>query len=192
MASEPPGPALRHASPSLTWDEPPRRFALALRLAGSAAFGPLPRSSPSLGGAIAGVWPRVRLELAAGYHLPQEMQRSDGQGAQFDAWMAATRACPRWRVQPIEAQLCAVLHGGAIRGSGRGLAENRTSRRPWLGLGGGFAATWHPVRAFGLWIGVDTLAMVIRPRFVATHLGELHRSGPLAVRGGAGIEWVFL
>lgn len=144
------------------------------RLRGSAfleiavGFAGLPGVGPGLGGGIALLGKRFRVEAVGAYWFARDTDIGPpAQGARVDVqlWTLGAHAGPVLHAGPVEFALLVGGHGGNALGEGKGVEISRTSQRPWLSLGGYPMVLWplHRFVAIGLRGSVE--GVVVRPRF---------------------------
>ena len=73
-----------------------------------------------------------------------------------------------------------------MQGTGVGLERPRTSRRAMLAAVIGQELVWRIGRRGAMWIAVDAVLGIVRPRFAIDDLGTVHTVGPAALRVTAG------
>ena len=70
----------------------------------------------------------------------------------------------------------------AARGRGIGLARVNASSAPWAAVVLGPELSWISRHRVGLWVAVDAMVHVVRPRWIVRDLGIGARTGPVGVR----------
>ena len=174
---------------------PPRRAHAvrgALRLAGGAEVGAIPRWSPTAALAAALLGPGWRVELAGTYST-RNLAYDDppGAGGRLQLVAGALRGCgvPRWR--RLEFPVCAGLELGLLRGVARGVASPRPAGDLWIAAGLGAGAVWRVLENFAVVVGLEVAIGLRRPGFHVETLGELARSQAVGLRPTLGVELRF-
>lgn len=161
-----------------------------VRLAGGVGFArllPGPSGAASL--AISARGRGWRAELG-GLYLPPVAGGSAAIGGVFQAGAVELRGCPALTRGRIELPLCAGLQLGAMQGSGRGTGfeSTRVARALWLAGTLGAALAWRPRERVGLWLQVDAVVVLIRPRFETAAGRVVHEASRFGGQALAGIE----
>ena len=199
-AAEPPSPP-----PPVASDPPPRpsspsrrpepaderALQLLLRPTVGVSAGLLPRVGPSLHAAAGLRWRWLRAGVQASHWLPRlaELDARPEPVAELRLWGVGVHGCagPRWG--RVELTGCVALHGGRMRGEGRGTLDRvRVEHRPWVAASIGPALVVSLAAPIGLWVAVDGTASLYRPRFHVQGLGSVHEVGPLAFTAQIGLE----
>lgn len=183
-------------SPAPDVEEPDPQPASAPRLRGSVRatgglrFGLLPGVAPGFSGAFALLGTAWRLELEGGYWLPraERYETEPSVGADFQAGSLTLRGCPVPAMGPVEFPICAGLEGGLVRGEGVGADQAVIRNRPWLAAVVGPALAWVVHPRVALWLRPELVAVLSRPKFGITGLGELHEVAPVGARAELGAE----
>ena len=164
-----------------------------IRLAGGAAFGPLPGVAPavSLMGSVR--LHGVRFELGGNYRFARTTHYEDlpSVGGRFDLLSATARVCPTAVLGRFQVPLCAGLEAGALRGAGFGVPEATTSTRPWVAVLLGPALVIPVLDSVDVWVEVDAMLGLWRPGFRMRNLGRLYKPESGSAQGWVGLELRF-
>ena len=183
--TEPPAPEPPAASPI-----PSRRAVdVDLRLAGVGEFGSLGvlRGGVGLGAGVVGR--AFRVDVNAQYWAPRRLFAF---AAEPDAGVAVQqggvglRGCLRPRLRALEVSSCVGFEVGAAGARGIGLGQRRRSAVPWAAAVVGQELAWTSRRKVGLWVGVDGMLHVVRPRFTIADLGVAAQTRWVGLRLVAG------
>ncbi len=180
--------------PATTRSEPRRARALrgALRLAGGAEVGAIPRWSPTaaLGAALLGSSWRVEL---AGTYSARDLAYSDRPeaGGRLQLVAGALRGCGVARWRRLEFPVCAGIELGLLHGVARGVATPRPARDLWIAAQLSAAAAWPIIKNLALVLGLEVSIGLRRPGFHVEPLGELARSQAIGLRPTLGVELRF-
>jgi hypothetical protein len=161
-----------------------------LRASGLVGVGALPRVGAGLELAGGVAIKRLRVEAFGTYWFARE-QRFDADpqlGGRLWLWSAGARACAVPDVGAVSFPICGGVEGGLMHGRGIGVENPKVNRQAWVALAVQPSLAWHPIRHFGLLLGVELLVPVVRPGFGVDYLGQLHSAGPVAGRGKLGVE----
>lgn len=162
-------------------------------LAAASAFGDV-GTLPRLGGGVAlalGVQSgALRGEVAFHALLPQSNGEAS-RGGTFGVLGGNARGCWFLLREGVDLGPCIAAAGERISASGRNVAAPLDEGAGMFALGAGplFAVPLSSAVRFRL--GVDALVPLVRPSFVVqlpTTTAEVHRVGPVLVRGTAGLE----
>ena len=173
----------------------PRPASTPLRFAARLAFaldgGTLPAVAPGLGATVAMLRGRLRLELGATYLFPRRAVNAANVGGDIALLSVGLRGCALLRRGLVEPRLCGAVEGGAMMGSGVGLATPTSGASPWWGLFGSAAVAVNLSPHVSWHVAVDAGLSIASPDFVIGNVGEVHRPSQVLVRGASGIEWRF-
>lgn len=153
-----------------------RRWSLELRTGGAGEIGTTTKLRGGTWLAIALFVDRVRVEVSGQYWFPREFRPfvdAPGAGASLQLGAAALRACYAPNVKRVEFPSCLSVEAGQMRARGIGLQETRVSRRPWVALAVGQEIAWTSGRHIGLWLGLDAVVNLVRPRVHVRDLGPV-------------------
>lgn len=150
---------------------------------------------PGLGGHVglfAGV-SRRRVRGEAGVVVaPLRIAADDGVDARFDRVAGALRVCPLWSRRTVTFALCLGAEVGAIHGVARHVARPNPQWAAWLGVSLSPALRWRIVGPLGLYVALDGVVAVNRPRFSVNPGRELvFNAGRAGARATVGIELQF-
>lgn len=168
----------------------PRRVRFGMRAGGGAIVGAVPNVGGGFRFAGGLIGPRWRAELLGDYWLPRTEVASEGIGGQISLWTVGARGCWTPTVATVfEFPLCGGAEGGVLRGDpvGDGVADGRTSRRPWFAFDGSAGFSWAPRRFLAVMVQAEISAPLLRSGF---RVGEVEVYRPSAVGGRfvAGLE----
>ena len=164
---------------------------VAVRLSFALDGGTLPAAAPGLGATVVILRGRLRLELGATYLLPRRSVNAANVGGDIALLSVGLRGCVLLRRGVVEPRLCGAVEGGAMMGTGVGLADPASGASPWWGLFGGAAVAFNLSAHLSLHAAVDAGLSVASPDFVIGNVGEVHRPSLELVRGALGAEWRF-
>jgi hypothetical protein len=185
-------PDLDDAPPARPAARPVRRPRGALRLAGGAEIGAIPRWSPTAAVTAALLGDGWRIELAGSYSA-RNLGYDDrpGIGGRLQLASGAARGCgvPRWR--RFEFPVCAGLELGMSRGVARGVDSPRPASDLWIAAQLAPGAVWVASRHVALVLALEVLIALRRPGFHVEALGELARAEPIGLRPTFGVELRF-
>lgn len=176
-----------------TDDRPPRPRppapTWALRPIVGLEYGALPGVTAHLGLATGVLWPRILLQVEAGWLAPRIFSGPATTTARAQMFVVAGHGCLRLPAGPVEVPLCAGLEGGLVRAAPVELAGGRAVTGPWLGP----SARGGVVYAFdriGLWADVGA---VVRGWATQLELVDTVAFTPrvLSLRVAAGVEFFF-
>ncbi len=165
-----------------------RALAIEPRLGGVLEIGSLDRLRGGVAASVGFVGPLWRVDLVAHYWAPRavkEFATAPDAGVSVQQVGGGARACVRPRAGPVELPTCVGFEAGASIARGIGLAESEDSVLPWAAVVMGQELTWVSRRRVGLFVGVDAMLHVVRPRFRVEDLGIA------AETGWAGVRFVF-
>lgn len=133
-------------------------------------------AGPGVGGDIALLWPRTRIEIG-GTHWFERPARREGQtglGGDVRLSTGSLGACGRLGWAQLELPLCAGIELGAMRGQGVGISDPDTARIFWSAAWLGPRLAWVPVRRLALVARLDLVVPLARYRFDVSGLGTVH------------------
>ena len=153
-------------------------------------IGPLPSLAPGVGGYLAALWPRLRLELGAS-HWFEQSARGDADeaiGADLRLTVADLGACYRLGFRRAGFGFCGRGTIGVMRGIGVGIVNPREDRLFWSTLGLGVRAGWSPVRRLGMFARATVWAPIRTTRFSVGGVGVVHEPSLIGFSALAGAE----
>jgi hypothetical protein len=171
-----------------------RAFSLELRAGAAGEIGTTPKLRGGTWLAFAIVLQHVRVEVSGQWWFPRAIRpfpESPGAGASIQMGGAAVRTCYVPRVRRLELPACLAFEGGLLRARGIGLDEARVSRRPWLAFVAGQELVFMAWRGFGVWLALDAVVNLMRPRFFVEDLGPVLTPGIVSFRfmGGPAVRF---
>jgi hypothetical protein len=192
-----PGPA--PTAPSDDRGAPPRtdprrrpRPAASLRVEGLAGVAALPRLDAGLSLAAGVALRRLRVEVGAIHLFAQtrEHPRVPDVALRARATAAVVRACAVPRVGDWEFPVCGGGEVGVMSAQGQGAAVTDAVRvrRPWAAALVEAHAAWRVTPRFAVWIGVQGLVALARPRFTVAALEPFVRTPAGGGRAKLGVE----
>jgi hypothetical protein len=192
--SVPPAPEAEPMPPPqrLPGTTPPARLRhaprFALRLAGAAGAGMLPKFNPGVALTLAVIGRNWRVESGWAHWFARRTATDETAQVRGDVQLSTgiVRAGWVWRRNRLEVPLLAGIDIGSLRVI-TGL-RGGTRRRLWLAFTAGPAIAWEPHPSVALWAGVDAVIPYLRPQFVIENAGTLYAVPPFGVRGIAGLE----
>jgi hypothetical protein len=167
-----------------------QELAVVLRIAGGIQY----RALPSIAGGpvlALGLWRRaLRAELVGAWWLTgtTHFDVAPEVGATLSLGWVAPRVCGVPSVGRVAFPLCAGIELGGMRAAAFGTADARTRTLAWVAPELGGATHVQLSRPLALWIGVDGVIPLVRPSFIISSLGELHRTPPFAFQALLGLE----
>jgi hypothetical protein len=183
-----PGPSLLRRASGDRFALRPACGAVGLRF--GVQLGPLPRFGPGLGGYLAALWPRLRLELAGAhwFEQPARTAADPNVGGDLRLTTGTALACGRLGVLRVEFPLCAGVELGALRGVGVGVDPSEKDTLLWSAFVAHARAGWSPVRRFALSALVGTAVPFTDYRFQITNIGTIHTVAPASLRAALSAE----
>jgi hypothetical protein len=190
---EPPPPAAEPQPPPPTTtpaSHAERRHRFGVRLVGSVALGPLPRTTPGVGTFMSLQWRRFRLELGgeAFWAGVARYESPPGVGADLQLFAGTVRGCVTPGAGRWWFPICWGSELGVMRGRGFGVPESAVTTGVWGGLALGPALQWRMTRRFSLWLEADAVLTLLRPEFHMRNLPTLYQPPALSGRALAGFE----
>jgi hypothetical protein len=173
------------------------RLAGHLRAEGGLDLGLLPGVGGSFGLAGGLALRGVRLEAGA-LAVPRRLTPPTDLGVRgrLDRLAAILRVCPGGRVRggPVTLLGCLGSEFGAIRATAtQGVADANPRWAPWFGLLLGPALRWRLAGPVGLWVAVEGVIALHRPRFTTgTGAEKLHEVTPVGLRMNLGVDLQFV
>lgn len=158
-----------------------------LRAFGGVSYGPTNTGHGMVGGALALLSERWRVELAGWWSPPRVVRRTE-LGGVFSGWALAGRGCYVPTVRRLEFPLCPAVELGQVRGRGLDeLAIVDEANFLWIALGLGQGLWFAPHERFA--VGVDArVAVPLRSGGFVVDDRRIQRLVPVAVSGFAGVE----
>jgi hypothetical protein len=201
----PPGPATDRDAPAVGEDAAARpgakdvsrrteRWTLGLRVGGGVGFARLLPGAHGVLDAGLGLGGRGwRVEGSGLFVPPVRASASEAIGGVFRLGAGELRGCgvPALRRAAIGFPVCAGLQLGAMygRGEGTGLAETAARRALWAAMRLGAAIRWRPRDgAVALWLGVDAIVALTRPKFVTAGGVVVHEAARIGGQVSVGVE----
>jgi len=172
-----------------------RRLALSVKIGGGVGFArllPGVHGVVDVGLALGRRWWRIE---ASGLFVPPV--RADGGasgiGGVFRVGAGEVRGCgvPAVRDGQVGFPLCAGLQLGAMHGEGAGdgLESTQQARSLWAAVRVGPAIRWRPRGGrVALWLGVDLIAALTRPKFVTAGGVTVHEAARVGGQASLGVE----
>jgi hypothetical protein len=180
-------PANDRASDSLA-DERPRRLGVGVRVLGGGGYGPTYTGYATIGGTIALLGPRWRVELGGLWAIPRVVRVDAGFGGRFDSWAVIGRGCFAPNIRRLELPSCGGVELGSVRG--RGLDELPISGRAsflWIALAVAQGLWFSPIERVAIGLQLD-LAVPLNRGVFGIETNEVQRIAAVTVRGLAGVE----
>jgi hypothetical protein len=180
-------PAITRASDSLA-DERPRNLGVGVRVLGGGGYGPTNTGYATIGGTLALLGPRWRVEIGGLWAIPRVVRVDAGFGGRFDSWAVIGRGCFAPSIRRLELPLCGGVELGSVRG--RGLDELPISGRAsflWIALAVAQGLWFSPIERVGIGVEVD-LAVPLNRGVFAIESSEIQQIAAVTVRGLAGVE----
>ena len=154
--------------------------------------------SPGVGGALAWLPGRFRLEVSAAYFPPTRVQvaTNPARGASFDLTTVGVRGCYTLVEGRFALGPCAGGEIGYLRGAGFGVVGAAEGGTVWEALAVGALGSLRVNGLFSFRLSLDVLAPLVRPSFVlaapprGSPLG-VHKTAPVAGRFSFGGELHF-
>jgi hypothetical protein len=143
-------------------------------------WGPVAAFSGALGGRLALLGPRWRVEAGGRWATPRRIE-ADGAAGVFDAWLFEARGCFAAKLRRLDFPLCPGVEIGSVRG--RGVPPTLTSTRrgfAWVAPSLSQGLNWAPVERFAIGVELGLVVPVTRGRFVV----DESTIGGLALVGG--------
>jgi hypothetical protein len=152
----------------------------------TADAGTLPGAATGLGLGVGFGSSRVHFVATATVFFDRRVPIGGASGAGgADVWLAegAMSACrpfplgERW-----EARACGGLHVGRIAARSFDVSGARTAEALWMAASAGGSVWWHPTGPIVLFLSVDAVVPLARPRFVTGDGAEVHRPAIASAR----------
>lgn len=164
----------------------PRCAALGLR--GGVQVGPLPSFGPGVGGHVAALWPRLRLELGLVHWFSQHGSAEAGARGEVRLMQIDVAACGRLGFATVEFPLCAGLELGSLHGEGVGLDAPREDRILWAAALVHGRVSWSPIRRFAVYWQPVLVVPFAPYRFRVNGDELVHEVAAAGFRGVLGLE----
>jgi hypothetical protein len=180
-------PAIGRASDPPT-DERPRNLGFGVRVLGGGGYGPTNTGYATIGGTLALLGPRWRVELGGLWAIPRVVRDDAGLGGRFDGWAVVGRGCFAPNIRRLELPSCGGVELGSVRG--RGLEELPISGRAsflWIALAVAQGLWFSPIERVGIGLEID-LAVPLNRGVFAIETSDVQRIAAVTVRGLAGVE----
>jgi hypothetical protein len=163
-----------------------------LRLDALAGAATLPRVDAGLALSAGVVLSRARVELGLAHVFAQRRDHPSipGVALRVRGTMAVVRACGVPAFGAWELPLCGGAEVGALAARAEGDAVSGASlvRSPYAAAFVEAHAAWRATRRFAVWIGVQGLAAIVRPRFTVADLDPFVRTAWGGGRAKLGVE----
>jgi hypothetical protein len=166
----------------------PRNLGGGVRVLGGGGYGPTDTGYATIGGTLALLGPRWRVELGGLWAVPRVVRVDTGIGGRFDGWAVIGRGCFAPKVRRLELPACGGVELGSVRGSG--LDELPVSGQAsflWIALAVAQGLWFAPIERVGIGMQVD-LAVPLNRGVFAIETNEVQRIAAVTVRGLAGVE----
>ncbi|MFV8751013.1 hypothetical protein ACNOYE_10750 [Nannocystaceae bacterium ST9] len=170
--------------------EPSPRVSLrvGLRAFGGGGYGPTRGAHGFVGGALALIGERWRVELGARWSAPRVVRRAEGAGGRFEAWSLGARGCFVPVARALEFPLCLGIEAGLVRGRGlESLPRVETASFPWVAGSVAQGLWWAPLDRLALGVELELVLPFTRGSFLVDER-EVERIAGIGVRGLAGVE----
>ncbi len=154
-------------------------------------LGIMPTPSATTRLSIGLLFRRVRLDFAAGYWFPREIESAANANvsARFQLWSVGARACPLYPIRSLELSGCVGIEAGIMHGSGTtGLQQRERAFAPWAGASLAPGIAWRVHRSIAIWLELEALAGFTRPAFETVPSGVAHRAEIFGGRALAGLD----
>lgn len=178
-------PVLRRRVPERPPPPPQQRPSFDVRVGGLGELGSLTAFRAGVWAGFGVVWRRARLDVAGQYWAPRRVTPFTSHpdaGVRVSQGGVAVRGCYVPTTRRLGFATCGGLETGVARGHGIGLDPARTSHAPWFAVVIGQELSWISRARIGLWVALDAMAHVVRPRWIVPELGTAARTGRLGVR----------
>jgi hypothetical protein len=136
-------------------------------------------------------WRKLGAIVEGGYLFPNHVELDGGRGGSFELRYGALLVCFMQPFGPVAGSGCTGYEVGSLSGEGEGVAAPRLESALWqavrleLGLGVPLAPALRATFALGAAVAVDP------PEFVLDEGEVVHRPETVAMRGRAGLEFLF-
>jgi hypothetical protein len=169
-------------------DERRRNLGVGVRVLGGGGYGPTNTPYATIGGTLALLGPRWRVELGGLWAIPRVVRLDAGFGGRFDSWAVIGRGCFAPKVRRLELPSCGGVELGSVRG--RGLEELPISGRAsflWIAVAVGQGLWFSPIERVAIGLELD-LAVPLNRGVFGIETNEIQRIAAVTVRGLAGVE----
>lgn len=181
-------PAIDRTAVPTIQDEQPRRLEVGVRVLGGGGYGPTNTGYATIGGTLALLGPRWRVELGGLWAIPRIVRVDAGVGGRFDSWAVIGRGCFAPKIRRLELPSCGGVELGSVRGFG--LDELPVSGQAsfwWIALAVGQGLWFSPIDRVAIGLELD-LAVPLNRGVFAIETTEIQQIAPVTVRGLAGVE----
>ena len=169
-------------------DDRPRNLGFGVRVLGGGGYGPTNAAHATVGGTLALLGPRWRVELGALGVIPRIVRVDGGLGGRFDGWAVLGRGCFAPKIRRLELPLCGGVELGSVRGRGlESLPSAQEASFLWFALAAAQGLWFAPIERVGIGLELDLAVPLNRGSF-AIETTEVQRIAAVTVRGLAGIE----
>jgi hypothetical protein len=169
-------------------NERPRNLGVGVRVLGGGGYGPTNTPYATIGGTLALLGPRWRVELGGLWAIPRVVRLDAGFGGRFDSWAVIGRGCFAPKLRRLELPSCGGVELGSVRG--RGLEELPISGRAsflWIAVAVGQGLWFSPIERVAIGLELD-LAVPLNRGVFGIETNEIQRIAAVTVRGLAGVE----
>jgi hypothetical protein len=91
--------------------------------------------------------------------------------------------------RPVQVWGCAAMGAGVLRGSAQGYLNATARSRPWIAAGGGLSADFPVSDSWGVWVGADALALLLREEFAIGGIANpAYHPSAVGISAGAGLR----
>jgi hypothetical protein len=167
-----------------------RGFALTLSPQARFLVGSLPSLAAGLGGSIAvdGLG-GFRLELQAAYYFPQATRfEQTALGGSFQLLTFGACVCRLWSIDRVQWGPCLGAQVHRVSAQGLGGATQLPGSTSWWGPSLRLLGSVQLWAALGIQVAVEGMLPVLRPQFIFSDVGELHRVSAFAWQASLGPE----
>jgi hypothetical protein len=165
-----------------------RNLGVGVRVLGGGGYGPTNTPYATIGGTLALLGPRWRVELGGLWAIPRVVRLDAGFGGRFDSWAVIGRGCFAPKLRRLELPSCGGVELGSVRG--RGLEELPISGRAsflWIAVAVGQGLWFSPIERVAIGLELD-LAVPLNRGVFGIETTEIQRIAAVTVRGLAGVE----
>lgn len=166
-----------------------RSVAIDARLGGVLEIGSLALVRGGFAIGLGFVGARWRVDIVGHYLAPRAVRRfatAPDAGVAVQQSGGGVRACLLARVGPVELPSCVGVEAGVAAARGIGLDDPQGAVLPWAAVVVGQELTWVSRHRIGVFVGVDAMLHVVRPRFRVMDLGVAASTGWVGARVSAG------